>query len=95
MSNNIKSVASSVSSRNKFLENILYDYQYNKKYKVNYDLFQIMSIAFLKENNETLTTLRVNNEFKQELFYFVNELMEESNPDINNLIKQYNKSEKI
>lgn len=92
MSNNIKSITTSMSSRNKFLESLLYDYQYNKKTPLDYDLFQIMSIAFLKENNETLTTLKVNNEFRQELFFFVNELLEETKPNISNLINQFNKA---
>jgi hypothetical protein len=93
MLNNLKSVNVCLSSRNKFLEDLIYDYQYNKKKKINYELFQIISIAFLKENNETLDTLKVNREFKQELFNFVTELMEETNPSINNLVKQYSNLE--
>ena len=46
--------------------------------------------AFLKENNETLSTLKVNKEFRQELFYFVNDLLQETKLDISNLVKQYN-----
>ena len=81
----------SISNRNKFLEGLLYDYKSVKtQKKVSYELFQIMSIAFLKENNETISTLKVNREFRQELFYFINDLLQETNVDISNLVKQYN-----
>ena len=80
-------------NRNKYLERLLYDYQYTKNKTLNYDLFQMMSIAFLKENNETLTTLKVNNELRQELFLFINELLSETKPSISNLIKQFNQLE--
>ena len=91
MTNNENSVNTSISSRNKFLEGLLYDYKSVKtQKKVSYELFQIMSIAFLKENNETISTLKVNREFRQELFYFINDLLQETNVDISNLVKQYN-----
>ena len=91
MTNNENSVNTSISSRNKFLEALLYDYKSLKtQNKISYQLFQIMSIAFLKENNETLSTLNVNKEFRQELFYFVNDLLQETKLDISNLVKQYN-----
>ena len=88
-----KSANTSSSSKNKFLETLLTDYQrYNQETSrdLSYDLFKIMSIAFLKENNETLTTLRVNKEFKQELFSFVNELLQEKDREISCLVTQYN-----
>ena len=91
MTNNENSVNTSISSRNKFLEGLLYDYKSAKtQNRISYELFQIMSIAFLKENNETLSTLKVNKEFRQELFYFVNDLLQETKLDISNLVKQYN-----
>ncbi len=91
MTTHEKSVNTSVSSRNKYLESLLYDYKkYKTQNKISYELFQIMSLAFLKENNETLTTLKVNREFRQELFYFVNDLLSETNLEISSLVKQYN-----
>ncbi len=88
-----KTVNTSNSSKNVFLETLLTDYQrYNQgtSSDLSYDLFKIMSIAFLKENNETLTTLRVNKEFKHELFSFVDELLKEKDSEISFLINQYN-----
>lgn len=77
--------------KNKFLNSLLVDYKNNNKYvAINYQFFQAIIIAFLKENNETVTTLKVNKEFRQELYIFINELLVTSNKEIVNLVKQYN-----
>ena len=77
--------------KNKALEHLLYNYNSNNKNtKLKYNLFEIMIISFLKENNETLTTLKVNREFRQELYIFIDELLSETNSEIKGLINQYN-----
>lgn len=106
MSSQNKSSSTNTYGKNKFLNNLLYDYistsdsdsdnnndnnptHINNK-AINYNLFEIVIIAFLKENNETLTTINVNNEFKQELFSFITEVLKEQKPEIQKLITQYN-----
>ena len=44
---------------------------------ITYNLFHVATVAFLKENNEGLTTVRVNDEFRDELLSFVAETMQE------------------
>ena len=91
MEKNTNSITRHNYGKNQFLDSLLYDYTYNNKpVNINYALFQTIIIAFLKENNETLTTLKVNNEFKQELYIFINELLATSNKDIKNNINKYN-----
>ena len=76
--------------KNKYLVNVLDEYNSISTKKINYKLLEIISISFLKENNETLTTLKVNNEFKQELCSFIKEILNSKDENINNIINNYN-----
>lgn len=67
---------------NKYLESLLDRYisvYPDQSKNITYDLFHVVTVAFLKENNEGLTTIRVNDEFRDELFLFVSETLSESN----------------
>lgn len=55
--------------------------------KVSYSVFKLASIAFLKENNEVLPTLHTNEEFRDELFHFIQEVQESNK--MNSLVTQY------
>lgn len=63
---------------------------------ISYNLFHVATVAFLKENNEGLTTVRVNDEFRDELLSFVAETMQEKEyGPIVDLVKQMkNKDDK-
>jgi hypothetical protein len=77
---------------NKYLESLLSDFKKNHpeiSSRVSYDLFHVVTVAFLKENNEGLTTIKVNTESRDELFAFVSEtLREETFAPIVDLVEQ-------
>ena len=78
------------SVKNQSLQKILAFYLEKYPYpNVKYDLFEWITIAFLKENNEELTTLCVNNETREELFQFCHELIQSKDPEISEIIKKY------
>jgi hypothetical protein len=76
-----------IEKNNKLLQKILTELNLD----ISYDFLYIVCFAFLKENNETLKTLQLNEEFKLEFKSYVKQLLKDSNPDICQLIKTYNK----
>ena len=77
-------------SRNKQLLKILQLYKQNKlNYDINYNLFNLITIAFLKENNETIEILLINKETRDELYSFVDDVLKKKTSMISNLIDQY------
>ena len=60
-------------SNNPDLETILAYYNKNCKSpkSLRYPLFQAVTLAFLKENNEEIKTIIENTETRDELFHFV------------------------
>jgi hypothetical protein len=55
--------------------------------RVPYDLFKLVSIAYLKENNEVVGTLVTNEEFRDELFNFVEDIYKSDT--LRPLVNQY------
>ena len=50
---------------NKYLESLLQEFKQEFPQKpITYNFFHVATVAFLKENNEGLTTVRVNKEFR-------------------------------
>ena len=78
-------------TKNKFLELVLENYNKSTGNNLNYPLFNIIVIAFLKENNEDIDTIKNNKEFHDELFLFVNHILKENDMEIQPIIQQYNK----
>ena len=92
MSNSVETSTSRTSSVHN--QNILelmehFRERQNCTQKVCYDVFKLISIAFLKENNEVIGTLHINEEFRDELFNFVDSLTHSSDTNIDTLLKQY------
>jgi len=54
---------------------------------VPYDMFKLASIAYLKENNEVVGTLATNEEFRDELFNFIEDIYKSD--QLKTLVKQY------
>ena len=78
-------------TENKTLVNILKQYIKIYKRDINYPLFNIIVLAFLKENNESLETLEINKECCQELYSFIEYILINKHDKLNNIIFQYNK----
>ena len=76
-----------IEKNNKSLKKLLTDLELS----ISYDFLYLICLAFLKENNETLKTLQLNNEFKIELHNYIKFLLKDNNPQICNIIRQYNK----
>ena len=81
-----------MSNNNKSLSAILNKYQKEYTSSIQYPLFNIIVLAFLKENNETLDTLEINNEFRQELFLFTQHIICQKDTTLKHILKQYNTS---
>ena len=77
-------------STNQSLSLILKDYNKINNTNIQYSLCNIIVIAFLKENNETLETLEINKEFKDELFIFISDIINTHDSNLSLLLKQYN-----
>lgn len=78
-------------TNNKILESVLENYNKVSNNNIHYSLFNIIVIAFLKENNEDVDTIQNNKEFHDELLLFVNYILEENDIGLQDIIKQYNK----
>jgi len=78
-------------TNNKILESVLENYNKVSNNNIHYSLFNIIVIAFLKENNEDVDTIQNNKEFHDELLLFVNHILEENDIGLQDIIKQYNK----
>ena len=72
---------------NKLLQKILTDLNLD----ISYDFLYLVCFAFLKENNETLKTLQLNQEFKLEFKNYIKQLLNDTNPNIRQIINNYNK----
>jgi hypothetical protein len=77
---------------NRILEKLLkiYKNNYPKTTDINYILFKVITIAFLKENNEELVSLCENNEIRIELFMFINQILKEDKEEIKSIINIIN-----
>ena len=78
-------------TNNKILESVLENYNKVSNNNIHYSLFNIIVIAFLKENNEDVDTIQNNKEFHDELLSFVNYILEKNDIGLQDIIKQYNK----
>ena len=77
---NETSDSKNISQVNKYLESLMDNFKEqfpSLKNDITYNLFHVATVAFLKENNEGLTTVRVNDEFRDELLSFVAETIQE------------------
>ena len=72
---------------NRILEKLLkiYKNNYPKTTDINYILFKVITIAFLKENNEELVSLCENNEIRIELFMFINQILKEDKEEVKSI----------
>ena len=77
---------------NRILEKLLkiYKNNYPKTTDINYILFKVITIAFLKENNEELVSLCENNEIRIELFMFINQILKEDKEEVKSIINIIN-----
>ena len=77
---------------NRILEKLLkiYKNNYPKTTDINYILFKVITIAFLKENNEELVSLCENNEIRIELFMFINQILKEDKEEVKSIINTIN-----
>lgn len=77
---------------NRILEKLLkiFKNNYPKTTDINYILFKVITIAFLKENNEELVSLCENNEIRIELFMFINQILKEDKEEVKSIINIIN-----
>ncbi len=79
-------------STNHDLETILLFYKkYNKSStSLQYPLFQAITLAFLKENNEEIKTIMENTETRDELLEFCKYVLNSQQPNILNIRSNLN-----
>ena len=79
---------------NSDLEKILacFNENQNTSKSLRYPLFQAVTLAFLKENNEEIKTIIENTETRDELFLFCKYVLNSKQPDILNVISSFTSS---
>ena len=84
----VTTAGQSHSSQNIHIKRLIEVYHSGKdRPTVPYDMFKLASIAYLKENNEVVGTLAANEEFRDELFNFIEDIYKSD--QLKTLVKQY------